>query len=153
MVWPSGSGKSTFARTHFAPTEVLSSDRCRGLVRDDENDPDGPTITTSDSCGIFSSATVKYPHLGRRARHRIVRPDGKEADGVLEACGLLGRPAFELGARPFEAMVAMTEAAGGQAREVDVVLDVRRGDHHRARPRAFDHGAGEGAQPGGIQVV
>jgi len=40
MVGPSGSGKSTFARTHFAPTEVLSSDRCRGLVRDDENDPD-----------------------------------------------------------------------------------------------------------------
>ena len=32
----SGSGKSTFARTHFAPTEVLASDACRALVRDDE---------------------------------------------------------------------------------------------------------------------
>ena len=34
----SGSGKSTFARAHFLPTEVVSSDFCRGLVADDEND-------------------------------------------------------------------------------------------------------------------
>lgn len=38
LVGASGSGKSTFARTHFRPTEVLSSDVCRGLVSDDEND-------------------------------------------------------------------------------------------------------------------
>jgi protein phosphatase len=37
LVGPSGSGKSTFARKHFKPTEVLSSDFCRGLVSDDEN--------------------------------------------------------------------------------------------------------------------
>ncbi|WP_167002497.1 polynucleotide kinase-phosphatase [Mumia sp. ZJ430] len=38
LIGISGSGKSTFARTHFKPTEVLSSDFCRGLVADDEND-------------------------------------------------------------------------------------------------------------------
>ncbi|WP_340540745.1 polynucleotide kinase-phosphatase [Nocardioides sp. GXZ039] len=38
LVGVSGSGKSTFARTHFKPTEVISSDFCRGLVADDEND-------------------------------------------------------------------------------------------------------------------
>ena len=38
LVGPSGAGKSTFARTHFKPTEVISSDFCRGLVSDDEND-------------------------------------------------------------------------------------------------------------------
>ena len=38
LVGPSGSGKSTFARRHFQPTEVLSSDFCRGMVSDDEND-------------------------------------------------------------------------------------------------------------------
>ena len=38
LVGPSGSGKSTFAREHFKPTEVLSSDFCRGLVADDQND-------------------------------------------------------------------------------------------------------------------
>jgi protein phosphatase len=38
LVGASGSGKSTFAKKHFLPTEVLSSDFCRGLVADDEND-------------------------------------------------------------------------------------------------------------------
>lgn len=38
LIGPSGAGKSTFARTHFKPTEILSSDVCRGLVSDDEND-------------------------------------------------------------------------------------------------------------------
>jgi protein phosphatase len=38
LVGPSGSGKSTFARRHFKATEVLSSDACRGMVSDDEND-------------------------------------------------------------------------------------------------------------------
>ncbi len=38
LVGASGSGKSTFARAHFAATEVISSDFCRGLVADDEND-------------------------------------------------------------------------------------------------------------------
>jgi protein phosphatase len=38
LVGTTSSGKSTFARRHFAPTEVVSSDRCRALVADDEND-------------------------------------------------------------------------------------------------------------------
>ncbi len=37
LVGASGAGKSTFARRHFKPTEILSSDYCRGLVSDDEN--------------------------------------------------------------------------------------------------------------------
>lgn len=37
LIGPSGSGKSTFVRTHFKPTEVLSSDHGRALVSDDEN--------------------------------------------------------------------------------------------------------------------
>ena len=38
LVGVTGSGKSTFAAAHFKPTEVISSDYCRGLVADDEND-------------------------------------------------------------------------------------------------------------------
>jgi protein phosphatase len=38
LVGPSGSGKSTFARRHFKATEIVSSDACRGIVSDDEND-------------------------------------------------------------------------------------------------------------------
>ena len=37
LIGVSGSGKSSFARKHFKSTEVLSSDYCRGLVSDDEN--------------------------------------------------------------------------------------------------------------------
>jgi len=38
LIGPSGSGKSTFAAKHFLPTEVISSDFCRAMVSDDEND-------------------------------------------------------------------------------------------------------------------
>ena len=44
LVGPSGSGKSTFASKHFLPTEVLSSDFCRGLVSDDQNDPAATSV-------------------------------------------------------------------------------------------------------------
>ncbi|MCC5651512.1 polynucleotide kinase-phosphatase [Nostoc sp. XA013] len=37
LIGASGSGKSTFARQHFQPFEVLSSDFCRGLVSNEEN--------------------------------------------------------------------------------------------------------------------
>lgn len=37
LIGASGSGKSTFVRKHFRPTEILSSDVCRGIVSDDEN--------------------------------------------------------------------------------------------------------------------
>ena len=37
LMGASGSGKSTFARRHFRPSEILSSDFCRALVSDDES--------------------------------------------------------------------------------------------------------------------
>jgi protein phosphatase len=38
LIGVTGSGKSTFARAHFKPTQIVSSDACRGVVSDDEND-------------------------------------------------------------------------------------------------------------------
>ena len=38
LMGSTGAGKSTFARRLFKPTEIVSSDACRGLVADDEND-------------------------------------------------------------------------------------------------------------------
>jgi protein phosphatase len=49
LIGPSGSGKSSFARKHFAATEVISSDFCRGLVADDENDQSA----TSDAFAVL----------------------------------------------------------------------------------------------------
>jgi predicted kinase len=44
LIGPSGAGKSTFAARHFAPTEIVSSDRCRAMICDDEADQ---TVTHS----------------------------------------------------------------------------------------------------------
>ena len=38
LIGPAGAGKSTFAAARFKPTEVVSSDLCRALVADDEDD-------------------------------------------------------------------------------------------------------------------
>ena len=38
LIGSTGAGKSTFARRLFRPTEIVSSDACRGLVADDENE-------------------------------------------------------------------------------------------------------------------
>src|SRR4029078_2626941 len=61
LIGPSGSGKSTFARKHFLPTEVLSSDACRGLVSDDENNQ----AVTKDASDVLHFATAKRLALGK----------------------------------------------------------------------------------------
>jgi protein phosphatase len=38
LIGSSGAGKSTFAARYFQLTEVVSSDRCRGMICDDESD-------------------------------------------------------------------------------------------------------------------
>ncbi len=43
MIGASGSGKSTLARRLFKPTEILSSDTCRGWVSDDDNNQEATT--------------------------------------------------------------------------------------------------------------
>src|SRR5712675_415657 len=61
LVGPSGSGKSTFARKHFLPSEVLSSDYCRGLVSDDENDQ----MATTDAFEVLHYVAGKRLVRGR----------------------------------------------------------------------------------------
>jgi protein phosphatase len=51
LIGVSGSGKSTFARERFKPTEVISSDFCRGLVADDENDQSASCSTSLSASG------------------------------------------------------------------------------------------------------
>ena len=55
LIGASGSGKSTFARRHFKPSEVLSSDFCRGLVADDENDQ----AATTDAFDVLHYIAAK----------------------------------------------------------------------------------------------
>src|SRR3954466_4282128 len=61
LIGPSGAGKSTFARKHFRPTEVLSSDYCRGLVSDDENNQ----AATTDAFAVLHFIAGKRLAAGR----------------------------------------------------------------------------------------
>ncbi len=61
LVGVSGSGKSTFARSHFGRFEVVSSDFCRGLVSDDENDQ----AATKDAFDLLGFIVGKRLAAGR----------------------------------------------------------------------------------------
>jgi polynucleotide kinase-phosphatase len=72
LVGPSGCGKSSFARKHFKPTEVISSDFCRGLVSDDENSQDA----TADAFDV-----LKYVVGKRLARGLLTVIDATNVQG------------------------------------------------------------------------
>ena len=55
LVGASGAGKSSFARRHFLPSEVVSSDFCRALVCDDENSLEA----TNDAFDILHDIAAK----------------------------------------------------------------------------------------------
>jgi protein phosphatase len=61
LVGPSGAGKSTFARKHFRPTEVLTSDYFRALIRDDETDQSA----TKDAFEVLHLIAAKRLAVGR----------------------------------------------------------------------------------------
>ncbi|MGH2391862.1 MAG: polynucleotide kinase-phosphatase [Chloroflexota bacterium] len=61
LIGASGSGKSTFARTHFRPTETISSDFCRALVSDDENSQEA----TEDAFAVLQFIAGKRLAGGR----------------------------------------------------------------------------------------
>ena len=61
LIGPSGSGKSTFARKHFKPTEILSSDFCRGLISDDETDQ----TATGDAFEVLRFIAAKRLAAGK----------------------------------------------------------------------------------------
>lgn len=61
LVGPSGSGKSSFARAHFKPTEIISSDFCRGLVSDDENSQ----AATNDAFEVLYFIAAKRLRAGK----------------------------------------------------------------------------------------
>ncbi len=61
LIGPSGAGKTTFARRHFRPTEILSSDACRAMIGDDENDQD----LTRDAFDVLRFIAGKRLALGK----------------------------------------------------------------------------------------
>ena len=81
LIGPSGCGKSGFARAHFKPTEVLSSDFCRGLVSDDENAQEA----TNDAFDVLHYIARKRLAAGRLTvvDATNVQPEGRKPLVVL----------------------------------------------------------------------
>ena len=81
LIGPSGCGKSSFARAHFKPTEVLSSDFCRGLVSDDENAQEA----TNDAFDVLHYIARKRLAAGRLTvvDATNVQPEGRKPLVVL----------------------------------------------------------------------
>jgi protein phosphatase len=75
MVGVSGAGKTTFCARHFAPEEVVSSDRARGVVSGDENDQRA-TVAAFDLVRAQTAARLAHGRLAvvdatnLRAEHR-----------------------------------------------------------------------------------
>ncbi|WP_234538637.1 polynucleotide kinase-phosphatase [Streptomyces shenzhenensis] len=80
LVGASGSGKSTFARRHFKPTEIISSDFCRGLVCDDENDQSA----TKDAFDVLHYIAGKRLAAGRRTVVDATSVQQESRRGLIE---------------------------------------------------------------------
>ena len=65
LIGPAGSGKTSFATAHFAPTQAVSSDFCRALVSDDEDDQ-------SATRAAFEVLHLVVRHRLRRRRLTVV---------------------------------------------------------------------------------
>ncbi|MFQ4144270.1 polynucleotide kinase-phosphatase [Chlorogloeopsis sp. ULAP02] len=61
LIGASGAGKSTFARKHFQSFEVLSSDFCRGLISNDENNQS----VSKDAFEVLRYITTKRLPAGK----------------------------------------------------------------------------------------
>jgi predicted kinase len=58
---PAGSGKSTFAKRHFAPSQIVSSDQCRLIVADDEANQ----VASKDAFELLYTIVDKRLKFGR----------------------------------------------------------------------------------------
>ena len=158
LVGVAGSGKSTFARQHFAPFEVISSDFCRGLVSNDETDqaatPDafdvlGYIVGTRLRRGLLT--VVDATNVQRPARAALVKL-AREHDVLVDAIVLdvpeslasernVSRPDRDFGAHVVRRQARELHKSLGQMRKegfrrvhvlrgVDEIADVD--DHPRA---------------------
>ncbi len=165
LVGVSGSGKSTFAARHFRPTEVISSDFCRGLVSDDENDQgatraafevlhfiaaqrmDARRLTVVDATNVERKARQALLALAKRHHTLAVAIvlDVPE-DGVRRAQRGPARPQLRApcAAQPAPGAAPVDERPAQGGLPPGPLPDGRRGDrgrHHRA-PAAVDRPAG-----------
>lgn len=92
LIGASGSGKSTFARAHFRPTEILSSDACRALVCDDEANQ----AATADAFAVLHFIAAKRLERGRLTVVDATNVQPEARRPLLELARLHHRPAIAI---------------------------------------------------------
>ncbi|MBK9315668.1 MAG: AAA family ATPase [Acidobacteria bacterium] len=117
LIGPAGAGKSTFAARHFRETEIISSDRFRALICDDEADQS------------VSKQAFRLLHMLTRMRLK------QRKMTVIDATNLLpnSRLPFLRIARAFELPVV--------AIVFDVSLETCLANNRRRNHRSVDEGA------------
>ncbi|MEU3879655.1 AAA family ATPase [Streptomyces californicus] len=117
LIGPPGSGKSTFARQHFQPTQIVSSDFCRALVADDERDQSA----TGDAFEVLYSIADKRLRRGLLTVIDATNLRGPDRPWLLDRARHWQRPTAAL---LFDVPLAIVQAQNaGRARVVpsDVV--------------------------------
>src|SRR5437764_1135533 len=147
LIGPSGCGKSTFAAKHFLPTEVISSDYCRALVSDDEND----LAATAAAFRVLQAIAGERLRSGRLAvvDATSVQPESRKPLVVIR--GRPGRPraglSFRASPRHVDGEGRYRAVRGRQSRPEAVSCLARQGREGQPRARAFPRAAGEGSGP------
>ena len=104
MIGASSSGKSTFAKKHFLPTEILSSDFFRGMVSDDENNQkvskeafDLLFYAANKRLSLMKTTVIDATNVQLAARKQII--DLAREQNVHSVAIVLNLPEKELQAR------------------------------------------------------
>lgn len=104
LIGATSSGKSTFAKKHFLPTEILSSDFFRGMVSDDENNQkvskeafDLLFYAANKRLNLMKTTVIDATNVQPAARKQII--DLAREQNVHSVAIVLNLPERELQAR------------------------------------------------------
>jgi protein phosphatase len=104
LIGATSSGKSTFAKKHFLPTEILSSDFFRGMVSDDENNQkvskeafDLLFYAANKRLDLMKTTVIDATNVQPAARKQII--DLAREQNVHSVAIVLNLPERELQAR------------------------------------------------------
>jgi protein phosphatase len=127
LIGAAGAGKSTFAARHFAPDEVLSSDRFRGLVSGDEANQ----AATKAAFVVLHEALRRRLAKGRTAvvDATSIEPSARRA--LLARAAAAGIPASAI-VLDLPAATVIARNAARPARVVDMAVVRRQLDRLRA---------------------
>lgn len=120
LIGPAGAGKSTFAGAHFQSSEVLSSDACRKLVSDDENDQSA----TAQAFAVLYFIAARRVRRGRLTVIDATNLRPADRQRVLWLAGRHRRPAIAiLFGLPLELCLARNEARHERRVDPEVIRE------------------------------